>query len=97
MIERKQLFHIEFYKHTYFSGSFEGMRYRIEKHCEEGEDAQLLATVFPGPYGFDATPAEKKETALFPFSDEGLDRICDWLNEVYGRSPESWAEGKKLR
>lgn len=97
MIERNSLYHIEFYKHTYFSGSYEGMRYRIEKHSEEASDDQLLATVFPGPYGFEATPEEKRTTKLFPYSDEGLTEICDWLNSTYEASPEDWALGKRIR
>ena len=31
MIERKDLFTIPFYKKTHFSGSYQGMHYRIER------------------------------------------------------------------
>lgn len=96
MIKRNDLFHIEFYKHTYFSGSYRGMRYRIEpKENDEGEK-RLLLTIFPGPYGYDATPAEQKETLSFPFSDEGLDQITEHLNKAYEADPEGWEEASRI-
>ena len=72
------------------------MRYRIESFAPEGGEKELLVTVFPGPYGFDATPEELKRTASFAFSDEGLDQICDYLNRTYEDSPETWEAGKRL-
>lgn len=73
------------------------MRYRIEKQSAEGTEDRFLVTVFPGPYGFDATPESEKETATFPFSEEGLDQACDFLNQAYARDPARWEEGKRIR
>ena len=97
MIERNSLYHLEFYKHTYFSGSMDGMRFRIERQDAAEKDPVFLVTVFPGPYGFEATPEEKKETAVFPYSEEGLDAVCDYLNKRYSDSPDVWHEAARLR
>lgn len=72
------------------------MRYRIEK--KEEENAPLfLVTIFPGPYSFEATAEDKKRTKTFPFTEEGLTELCDYLNEAYLASPALWEEGKRLR
>ena len=82
MIERKDLFSIPFYNKTQYTGSHLGMRYRIEKHVED-DSPTLLATWWPGPYCFTATPDEQKKTNTFEYSDEGIGQACDWLNQVY--------------
>lgn len=60
MIQRKDLFSIPFYNKTQYTGSNLGMRYRIEKHVED-DSTTLLATWWPGPYCFTATPDEQKK------------------------------------
>ena len=93
MIERKDLFTIPFYKKTHFSGSYQGMHYRIER-TETNDNILLCATVFPGPYCFDVVPEEQKISHTFDFSDEGICEACKWLNEQYAASPEEWAKGR---
>ena len=44
MIERKDLFTIPFYKKTHFSGSYQGIHYRIDR-IEQDEKNHLRATV----------------------------------------------------
>lgn len=93
MIEANDLFSIPFYKKTYFSGSYSGMRYRIEKGTrkeDSGESTVLKATIFPGPYCFDAVPEENKLSAEFEFSDAGIAAACDWLNEQYCSDKKKW-------
>lgn len=102
MIERKDIFSIPFYKKTHFSGSYLGMRYRIERiersidqnpgQTDAGPEKEtiLKATVFPGPYCFDFVPEEEKLSAEFEFSETGLNRVCDWLNEQYTNQKEKW-------
>lgn len=82
MIERRDLFSIPFYDKTHYSGSFRGMRFRIEKQKQE-EQVSLLVTYWPGPYCFTATDPDLMTRRTFPYSAEGLDQACDWLNEVY--------------
>lgn len=54
---------------------------------EEGAEAEeipmksvLLLTTWPGPFAFDTTDDEKKEKALFEFSEEGMNAVTDFLN-----------------
>lgn len=102
MIERKDLFTIPFYKKTYFTGSYRGMRYRIEQFSRPLSDTPpdsekepemitvLKATVFPGPYCFDVVPETEKTSAEFDFSEEGIENACRWLNEQYEAGREKW-------
>ena len=93
MINRNDLFHLSFYKKTHFTGSFQGMRYFITKAKESvDEDASdvLRAIVYPEPYNFENTPDEDKTCADFPFTEEGLDSACDWLNEQYETRRDYW-------
>lgn len=84
MIERKDLFHLSFYKKKRFTGSYQGMRYLIAKASGgEGAPDMLRAIVYPEPYNFEHTPEEQKKHCDFPFSEEGLDMACDWLNEQH--------------
>lgn len=82
MIQRNDLFSIPFYNKTYFSGSYQGMRYRIEKITSE-EETFLQAAYWPGPYGYTATEDNKKKTNTFEYSEAGISLACDWLNHVY--------------
>lgn len=93
MIERKDLFTIPFYKKTHFSGSYQGMHYRIER-IEQNEKNILCATVFPGPYCFDVVSDEKKTAKDFDFSEDGIANACKWLNEQYAAAPDKWAKGR---
>lgn len=99
MIERNDLFHISFYKKTHFTGSYQGMRYYITKaKASEAEDAAdvMRAIVYPEPYSFENTPDENKIHADFPFSEEGLDQACGWLNERYEKQKEYWLHTPKF-
>ena len=64
------------------------MRYRMEKAAKGEEETVLLVTVWPEPYGYDATPEEEKIHREFPFSEEGIRSGVDWLNEQYGEGFE---------
>ena len=90
MIERKDLLAFDFYKKERFTGSFCGMRYRIEKTGED-DNVQFAVFTWPGPYGFEATKEEKEEKR-FPFVKESLEEIADYLNRVYegGKGKWSW-------
>lgn len=93
MIERKDLFHLSFYKKKRFTGSCRGMRYLITKEkASDVEDAPdvLRAFVYPEPYNFEHTPDEDKTHSDFPFSEEGLDMACGWLNEQYENRTDFW-------
>ena len=85
MIERIDLFHLPFYKKEAFTGSDRGLRFWIgktelpsEKEEEEGETV-LRAILWPEPFALKHTADEKKITKDFPFSEEGLDQIYEWV------------------
>lgn len=88
MIQKNDVFNINFYKKEKFNGSYKGMRYRIEKQ-ETEEEKHLLTTVWPGPYNYDHTEEKLKESRQFPFDNDGLAQAVDWLNEIWD---EKWKE-----
>ena len=88
MIEIKTIMSLAFLKKEHFSGSSQGMRYRLEKEGEE-----IRATVFPGPWCYEKTPREVMETEQFPFTEEGLSQAVAWLNEKYEDKKSEWEKG----
>ena len=100
MIDRKDLYGVDFYKTkdfvgklVPFYGSHAGMRFKIEliKGDEETGTTDIFkAWIFPEPLGFDATSDDLKESRDFEFTNAGLDSICEWLNENYDRRIDYW-------
>lgn len=45
---------------------------------------------WPGPYCFAKTSDTLKQEADFPFSEEGLCAVADFLNEQYEKQGELW-------
>ena len=85
MIKREDLLTLNFYKKEKFTGSFKGMRYRVEK-TEEG----LKATVWPEPMNYANTPDEQKTEATFSFDENGLCQAADWLSSQYTSRESFW-------
>lgn len=79
-ITREMLFPLAFYKKAKFNGSKGKRNYRIEKITEDDKDYFLLS-IFNGPDCYDETK-EKKETMRFPFSDDGMEEIMSYLNQM---------------
>ena len=85
MIARIDLFHLPFYKKEAFTGSDRGIRFWIgkvelpaEKEEEESETV-LRVILWPEPFALKHTADEKKINKDFPFSEEGLDQIYEWI------------------
>lgn len=94
-IPRSDILPIPFLRKSPFTGSFEGMRYRLERiEGEDGAEA-LLAQIWEGPYCFDVSTEEQRQTAEFPFSEEGICQSVDWLNECWGREIERWRKARE--
>ncbi|MFR4350292.1 MAG: GNAT family acetyltransferase [Roseburia sp.] len=101
MIMNEDILNINFYKKEKFTGSYQGMRYLIQKDSvttdppvgsdvpEEKSDA-FRATIWPGPYNFDTTAEEKKTTAFFPFTADGKKTMVAWLNEQWEKRMDEW-------
>ncbi|XCP83898.1 hypothetical protein ABXS75_12550 [Roseburia hominis] len=84
MLKRIQLFPLNFYKKEKFNGSIGKMNFRLEKaERTSGEDTEtiLKGTVWKGPYCYDATPDEVKETKEFAFAEEGICQALEWFEE----------------
>ena len=77
---RESLFSLAFLKKEVFYGSYQKMQYRIAKKEDE-----LEVVIYPGPFNFDCTPQEQKETKTFPFGEEGYELAKDWLEASYNR------------
>ena len=76
MIEK--ILPLQFLKKSPFYGSCQKMRYRLAK-----QDDALGVCIYPGPFGFDATPEDKKQYFTFEFSEEGYDDAIAFLNQKY--------------
>ena len=71
------------------------MRYLIQK-TEEGEEELFSVTVWPGPYNFETTPEEKRSVRTFPFTEEAMEEIADYLNRTYEAGKEEWPVGIRI-
>ncbi len=89
MVSREDILSMEYLKKTEFSGCHQGMRYRLEGiSLEEGK--QLKVTIWPEPFNFFKTPEEKKQSAFFAFSEEGVQEAVDWMNQRFVQDQELW-------
>ena len=77
-----------------YTGSYQGMRYRLCKKGE-GEEKFLEAVIYPEPFCFEVTAEEEKEARDFPFTKEGFDGAVAWLNEQYEAQKERWEKARK--
>lgn len=96
MINRSDILSLEYLKKTEFTGSHQGMRYRLEQ-VTEGEEKRLKATVWPEPFNYFTTPGEQKTSTLFDFSDDGVQDAVDWMNnqlferkDEFARASRNW-------
>lgn len=90
MIQRNDILSIPFLKKSPFTGSFQGMRYRLERLSREEEPDALLVHIWEGPYCFDVTPEEKRSSMEFSFDEEGICQCVDWLNSCWSAEEERW-------
>ena len=89
MIQRKDILSIPYMKKSAFTGSYQGMRYRLKK--ENAEEADVLRVdIWEAPYAYDVTPEEQKENKEFPFSEEGICQAVEWLNDSWQQQEERW-------
>lgn len=77
-IDLSGMFSLSYIKKSRYTGSFRNMRYLLDM-----TDGKISATIYPGPYCFEATPREQMETQYFEFSPEGLEKTVQWLNQRY--------------
>jgi hypothetical protein len=82
MIERKDILSPEFLKKDAYTGSYQGMRYRLSMDGD-GEQRVLQAVVWPEPYNYFHTEEKLKLKSRFPFTEEGINHAIDWMNEEW--------------
>lgn len=78
MIDLTGMISVAYLKKSRFTGSYQGMRYLLEKKGEA-----LRAVIWPEPYSFAATEDEKKHSREFTFDSDGLLQAVGWLNEAH--------------
>lgn len=89
MVRVEDILSMEYLKKTEFTGSTEGMRYRLEKleKKEVGEDGEekkkncLLCTIWPEPFNYHTTPDSEKEMREFSFDRDGVEDAVSWMND----------------
>lgn len=104
MITRDDILSMEYLKKTEFTGSNCGMRYRLERAKVKESDAEdagtkdvLRCTVWPEPFNFFTTPADRKISADFFFGEDGIVDAVAWMNDrlfegkdCYDHAPGNW-------
>lgn len=91
MIDLHGQISLGFVKKRRFTGSYQGMRYLLQKKETEKADGEgeprtetvLEAIVWPEPMSFEATEEEAKVRRDFPFHKDGLWEATEWLNQMY--------------
>ena len=97
MIKREDILSMEYLKKSEFTGSHQGMRYRLEGITDEEGNKRLKVTVWPEPFNFFKTPEEQKESCVLDFSEDGVIDAIAWMNDrlfeekdKWDRSPANW-------
>ena len=86
-----------FLKKEKYTGSCNGMRFRMEKFEKEGEETPVLrVSVWPEPYSFDCTPEEEKQFLECTFDADGIAKGADWINERYEAELPRWKKVTRL-
>lgn len=98
MIEYSEVMPIPYLKKEAFTGSYQGMRYRMKKVdipvSENSEETmtRLSVHVWPQPFCFDKTEDALKTEQLFDFSSNGINRAVDWLNDMFINDKKRWTK-----
>lgn len=80
MIKRDDILSLEYLKKSEYTGSHQGMRYRMECVASE-EGKSLVVTIWPEPFNFVKTPPEQKASASFSFDEDGILDAVGWMND----------------
>ena len=106
MIVRDDILYIPYLDKTEYTGSHQGMRYRMEKietktEVTEGEETKtvvnktLVVTIWPEPYNYFQTPDEKKQVKEFSFDEDGIVDSIAWMNDRLFYDKELWMDSEK--
>lgn len=67
-------------------GSYKGMRYYLKSLDKD----KFTVYVYPDEFCFESTPEDEKISKEFPLSEEGLQEVQTWLNDLYDSNIEKW-------
>lgn len=91
MIDKESFHPLEFIKKEEYSGSMDGMRYMLKRvKGAQDEPDKILVTVWPEPYGINATPDELKTKEYFDLDADGVADAADWLNKMFFDNEDKW-------
>lgn len=82
MLTRADFLSLNFVKKEDYTGSYKGLRYMLRQEAVKDEK-KLRVYIWPEPFGYEATPEEKKLSELFAFTEEGMEQAITWMNERY--------------
>ena len=89
MLKRSDVLSISYLKKTTFSGSYQGMRFLLK--MEKGEECTALrVSCWEEPYSYGATKDEDRTEAEFEFSEDGIKKAVDWLNDIWRERREEF-------
>ncbi len=95
MLKSSDLYHLAFYQKSNYTGSIDGMRYYIGKDAA-AEPPVFRVWIFPGPFCFEKTADDVKESKTFPFTEDSIPLIASWLNTQYHTRADYWHMHKSI-
>ena len=96
MIDEREIMPYNFFCYGgVYSGDHNGMRYVIRRQGDK-PDFILTATVWRGPYCYDAVEQTEKTVQEFEYSEEGRLAAIDWLKVQYEERKAFWDEAPSI-
>lgn len=89
MIKKENFITLNMLKKEIYSGSLKGMRFCLALIGIKPME-QIGVTIWPEPYNFEKTPIEKKQTMEFEYSEQGIQKAVEWLDEQYELQKPLW-------
>lgn len=80
MIKAEDILSLEYLKKADFTGSHQGMRYRLSCITKE-DNKRLQVYVWPEPFNFVTTPEDQKQHEEFDFTQDGIIDAVAWMND----------------
>ena len=84
-ITASDLLPLSFLEMSPYTGQKRGLRFRLEKRTEEtaeiGSKKLIHCFSWRGPLAFEHTEPGLMDEADFPFSDQGISELIDYLNK----------------
>lgn len=91
MLKKENFKILNYVKKEEYTGSMDGMRYMV-KGNKETKEAEVI--IWPEPYAYAYTAEELKIRKIFPLTEEGMEEVCDYLNEQYETQQALWELSK---